>query len=196
MRLSVTASLDQGFRDLDAFADRIRSRAIPRALNTLRDQAQTAGFRRISDAYQIPARMMEQYATVQAANADDAQAGITVKGKGFSLGAFKPAQTGKGVAVTVKGKRIVIPHSFMVARFGAHVFARGSYGGKYGGTPTGQTFGRYVYTKERLPIAELFTFGPAEAFSNQRTVDAMNGRVDEQAASVLAREIRAVARGF
>lgn len=194
--LRMTAKLEQGFRQLDDFAARIRAIAVPRALNTLNAQGHTAAERAIADEYKVSAKTMAPYTTTQAATTSNLEASVTVKGKGFPLSAFKPVQTTNGVAVTIKGKRLVIPHAFMIARFGQHVFARGAYGGKGNVKPTGETFGRFVYGRGRLPISELFTFGPAEAAGNPRVADAYNDRVEEQAAAVLAREIKAVARGF
>jgi hypothetical protein len=196
MRLKFTDNLAQVEADLDAFRDSVLSTAVPRALNTLRDQAEVAGLRQISAVYQIPSSTMQGFITDKPATANDPEASITAKGKGFPLSVFKPVQTATGVQVTVKGRTFVIPHAFMVAKFGQHVFARGSYGGKYGGTPTGQTFGRYAFTKQRLPIGELFTFAPPDCLANPSVTDAMDARVAEQAPAVLAREIGAAQRGY
>lgn len=193
MKLKATCDLSQGHAALDDFARGIHERAIPRTLATLADQAETAGFRKVNELYQVPARTMGQYATIKT---EDTQASITVKGKPFPLSVFKPIQTKTGVSVIIKGRRIVVPHSFMIARFGQHVFARGAYGGKGKTIPTGETSGRFVYGRGRLPIAELGTFGPADAFGNAQVTETMDERVSEQGGKVLAREIAAVRRGF
>jgi hypothetical protein len=199
MRLKITDNLAKVEADLDAWAAGIKDAAVPRALNTLRDQAKTAGFRQVAQVYQISAKTLDGYTTLKAANAGDPQAAIVVKGKGFPLSVFKPikvAGRGGGVSVLIKGKRILIPHAFMIPKAGQHVFARGSYGGKYGGSPTGQAFGRYTFTKQRLPIGELYSFAPPDCLSNASVREAMDDRVTQQAADVLARSISAARRGF
>lgn len=196
MRLSVKVDTAKGFGQIDRLLERIEEVAKPRALNTLADQAETEGFRKIAQVYQIPARTMAQYASRKDARSGDLEASITVKGRGFPLSVFRPRQTANGVAVTIKGRTFVIPHTFMVRKFGQHVFARGAYGGKGVRRATGESFGRFTYGRTRLPINELYSFAPPDAWSNPEVTEAMNERVERQAASVLRREIAAVSRGF
>lgn len=196
MRLKITDNASQFEAQMDAFRDAVLQVAVPRAANTLRDQAQTAGFRQIAQTYGISANTMAQYASSKVASANDPQAGITVKGKGFPLSTFKPVQTATGVRVTVKGRTFTVPHAFIVARFGGNVFARGSYGGKYGGKQSGESFGRFLFNRSRLPISKLLSFAPPDCLDNQAVRDAMDARMDEQAGKVLAREIAAARRGF
>jgi hypothetical protein len=196
MRLKVRDNLAEVERDLDQLAERIRSTAIPRVLNALIGSAQSAGFRQIAQTYQIPARTMEQYASQRLASAADLQASITVKGRGFPLSIMNPVPGPSGVTVTIKGRRVTIPHSFMVKRFGQHVFARGAYGGKGVRRATGESFGRFAFGRTRLPISELYSFAPPDAFSNKATVEAMDEAVKERAGKALQRELSAVARGF
>lgn len=196
MKLRAKDNLSEVLADIDAFAESIAGVAVPRALNALRAQAQTAGLREISSVYEIGPRTMEKYVTVKAATNGDLEAEITVKGAGFPLRVFRPVRTDKGVRVTVKGRTFIVPHSFIIAKFGGHIYARGSYGGKYGGRPSGESFGRFQFNRSRLPISKLFSFAPPDALNNQRVRDAMDARVDEQSARVLAREISAARRGF
>lgn len=197
MRLKTRDNLPEVEADLDALRDRILSVAAPRAINTLQDQAQTAGFREIKQVYDIAPATMDKYTTVKLARAGELEASITVKGRGFPLSTFKPVQNRTGVAVTIKGKRVTIPHAFMVARFGQHVFARGAYGGKGKGVrPTGETFGRFVFGRGRLPINELWTFSPPDCLANPNVKDAMDAKVEESAPKQLKRELSAIARGF
>lgn len=196
MPVTMRCDTSKGDAALDAFARDVRSIASVRAINVLADQAETAGLRKVAELYQIPARTMAQFSTRKNAKADDLEAVQTVRGRAFPLSAFKPVQNRVGVSVVIKGRRVTIPHAFMVARFGQHVFARGSYGGKGGVTPTGETSGRFVFGRKRLPISELYTFGPADADSNPEVVAAKNDRVDEQLDKVMTREISAVRRGF
>lgn len=180
-------------KDLDRIADAM-SVAKPRILNKLRDQAETAGLRKVADIYQVSAKIMEKYATIRVAGRQDLEASISIKGQGFPLIMFNAARTSKGVAVTIKGRRIEVDHAFITRMPDGHVgvFARGAYGGKGGATlhPSGQVFGRFAYGRDRLPINELFTFAPPDAFANAEVVDTMNDRMDEQGPKVAEQELR------
>lgn len=194
MRLTARDNAAQVERDLDRLAERIKVAGI-RAVNALAAQAERAAFAEINAVYQIPAKTMSQYASTRLASQVDAEASITVKGKGFPLSVFKPVQNRVGVSVLLKGRRITIPHAFMVPRFGQHVFARGAYGGK-GTKPTGQSFGRFQFGRTRLPINELYSLAPPDAFSNPKVVEAMDDTIAENAPKQLQRELSAIARGF
>lgn len=197
MRLSTRCDTSKGFAALDALGDSILDVAAPRALNTLNEQAQTAGFREIDDVYGVSTRTMAKYASQRTARAGDLEASTSVRGKVFPLSEFRPIQTARGVTVVLKGQRVLVPHAFLVKRFGQHVFARGAYRGRSVPKPTGETGGRgFTYGRTRLPISELYTLGPADMFQRRSVVDRMNDRVDEQAPAVFRREIAAVARGF
>jgi hypothetical protein len=189
--VSLTTNVEQVFRDMDAYVDDVLSVAAPRALNKLRDQAKTAGFRKISDLYGIGPRTMDQYESETSAHDTTLQATINVKGKGFPLSAFQPRQTALGVSVLIKGVRQIIAHTFLATMPNGHVgvFARGTYGKSF-------IFGRGQHKKTsagkwtELPINELYSFAPPDAFGNPQVVDAMQSRVDQQAPIVLKQEIR------
>jgi hypothetical protein len=133
---------------------------------------------------------MAPYVTQKQATPADLEATISAKGHGFPLSLFSPQRVAGGVSVLVKGRRFTIPHAFFIPQAPGHVFARGAYAGKSGGLlPTGEDFGRFVFGKKRLPISELYTLNPADAMSNTEVVQAMNDRVDEQAADVLRHEL-------
>lgn len=193
MRLKATVDTRRGDAQLDALQRRIVEVAIPRALRTLAEQAQTAGFREVNALYRVSPRTMEGYATLIV---EEAAAEIRVKGKGFPLSLFNPVQTRLGVVVTLKGKRTLLEHTFMPARFGGRrVFGRGRYGRTFQferGRRSKRSDGQWT----ELPINQLYTFGPADAFGNRSVTRAMDERIDEQAPKVLARELAAVKRGF
>lgn len=195
--LRVRTNVDDVFRSIDAFVDDCRTIAAPRALTKLRDQAKTAGFRKIADIYKIGVRELDKYATLKPASAVSPDATITIKGKGFPLYIFQARQTRKGVSVTVKGRRHVYPGTFIArlrsGRVG--VFARGSYGGKGSGfVGSGQSIGRFQLGRKRLPINELFTFAPPDTLRNAEVTRAMSDRVAEQAPKVFAQEARFLSR--
>ena len=209
MKLKVTTNIDAFFADLDRAFASVADVAVPRALNELRDQAETAGKRKAAEVYKLPVRALDKYTTLKLATAGDLAASITVRGPGFPLALFAPRQTRKGVSVSIKGRRIVIPHTFLATMPNGHtgVFARGAYAGK-GARVLRETgrFGRFVFGRgvrvkrpnrwgsSELPISELFTLSPPDAFGNPEVTEAMQDRVEQQAAAVLARNIK-FARG-
>lgn len=195
MRLKVTNNVADFERQLDGFRDAVLQVAVPRAVNALRSQAQTAGLRRANELYQIGPRTMEQYLTNKVASAGDPEAGITAKGKTFGPSVYRPTKTDNGTVVTIKGKRVLLPHAFVLAAFGGRVFARGAFSGQ-GIKPTGQANYGFQFGRGRFPIASPFTLRPADVLADPSVTAAMDDRVAEQAATVLAREIKAAARGF
>jgi hypothetical protein len=190
-RMAVRTNADEVFADMDRFIDKARTVGIPRALNKLRDQAQVAGLRRISDIYGIGPRTMERYITTKLATASALEASITAKGKGFPLAMFQPRQVRQGVSVRIKQRRVIVPHAFMATMPNGHVgvFARGAYGGKGISIFTGESFGRFQFGRRRLPINELYTLSPPDALNNPDVIEAMNDRVDEQAGAIIQREV-------
>lgn len=193
MGLRVRTNVDDVLRQMDDWVDQAKTVAVPRALNRLAQQGQTAGFRKVAQIYDIGPRTMEKFAVLKFAVPGNPEATITVKGIGFPLIAFQARQTRAGVSVRVKGRRFVVPHAFIATMRSGHrgVFARGAYGGKSQRKieRTGEVFGRYVYGRKRLPINELYTLSPPDAVSNPDVVDEIDRRVAEQAAKVLEQEI-------
>lgn len=190
--LKATANIDAVFDDLSSKFAAVRDVAIPRTINKVADQAQTAGLRKINDLYKIGPRTMEQYVANTIAIAGRLEATITVKGKGFPLYLFDPRQTKAGVSVSVKGRRFIIPGTFIATMPNGHtgIFARGAYGGKGANFRSAvRTFGRFSFGKGRLPINELYTLSPPDAFGNPEVVQAMQDRVDQQLPVVLQQEI-------
>lgn len=197
MRITTRTNVDQVLGDLDRFVDDAQRKAVPRALNRLAEQAKTAGLRAVADEYRIGPRAFEAYLNVRLARDGDVEASIGARGRGLPLQLFAPRQTRAGVSVMVKGRRFVIPHAFIARMRSGRVgvFARGSYGGKGLTAGTGQSFGRFAFGRRRLPIGELFTFGPSEAWSAERVVGAMSDRVLEQMDKVIRNEMRFAMRG-
>jgi hypothetical protein len=198
MQLAVTTNIDQVFAQMDRFVEQAQAVAVPRAINRLQEQAQTAGLRTIARVYGVGPRTMERYLTVRLASGRELAATMTVRGVGFPLYAFSPRQTKAGVSVQVKGRRLIVPHTFIGRMRNGHVgvYARGAYGAKSRKlVPNGKTFGRFRFGKTRLPINELFTTTPPSAFSNDDVTEAMHYRVREQASKVMAQEIRFATRG-
>lgn len=197
MKLGVSANFDKFEADLDAWGAAV-STGVPRALAKLADQAETAGTRKAAEVYSLPVRAIANYWAVQPPSTqDEFEASVNAKGAGFPLSDFQPRQTKAGVSVSVKGRRFVIPHAFKATMGSGHqgVFARGRYGGGGALVPSGETFGRFVFGKARLPINELYTFAPPDTLDNQEVRAAMEDRVQQQAAAVIDHEIRFAFKG-
>lgn len=198
------------FRDIDRFVDQAQRVAVPRALKRLADMAETEGLRKISEIYGLGPRKFRAggYLSRKIATATELAETITVKGKGLPLYDFivGPKLPGKGnrraVRVRVKGRTITLPHAFIATMPSGHVgvFARGAYGGR-GVLVATSALGRFTFGRGRrkrradrqwteLPINELFTFGPAEAFSNPIVRDAMRARVDDAMPGVMLQQFR------
>lgn len=197
MKLAVRTNVDEVFADLDRFVEDAQSRAVPRAVNRLAEMAQTAGLRAVNEEYRIGPRAFERYLTMRLARDGEFEASIRSKGGGLPLQLFAPRQVRAGVSVMVKGRRVIVPHAFIARMKSGRVgvFARGAYGGRGLKRSTGQSFGRFAFGRSRLPINELFTFGPAEAWSSERVVGAMSDRVQDQLDKVMRRELAFALRG-
>ena len=213
-RLSVKVDTKGMERFLDD-ASRAILLASTRTANRLIERAKTSGFREVARVYGIGPRDFEQYARVTLARDGEVVAEITVSGRGLPVFHFQPRQTRKGVTVKIKGRRILIPHAFIARTASGHigVFARGAYGGKGLGANqrSGQTFGRFVFgrgskkvrgfrpgrgaKRSGLPINEIYTFAPPDAFSSEQVVEAMEARVDEDFDKVMRGELRFALRG-
>lgn len=219
VRVKATGNIDEVLRAFDDLEQSILDTAIPRALNTLADQADFAGRKAIRDIYGISTRDLAPYFEVGIASARDLRASIKAKGKGFPLRFFKPRQTREGVVVTIKGRQVLFRHAFLANLGGdRNVFARGKYGADSvaaarrrrgrrkaglaapdGGNvfrASGESMGKFAFGLGRFPITLLRSSSPPDALGNPDVIDAMNARVDEQAAKVLVREIRAARRGY
>lgn len=197
LNLSSKDNIDDVFDEIEAYIDKVNLIAVPRAINKVANQAQTAGLRKINDIYQIGPRTMEQYVYTTLASASDLTATINAKGAGFPLYLFSPRPTNKGVTVSIKGTRILILHAFIARMPSGHigVFARGAYGARATHfEATGEAFGRFAFGKSRLPINELYTLSPPDAFDNPDVIKAMDDQVALQMPIVLAQEIKFATR--
>lgn len=219
MPLAIRDNVDEVFREVNALVEDMKTIAASRALNTLIGQADFAVRKAIRDIYAISTRDLAPYFEVELSSPNDLVARIVAKGKGFPLRFFNPRQTAQGVVVTIKGRKVLFPHAFMLSLGGErNVFARGRYGAgsaavarrrrgrrkaglapRAGGSvflPSGETLGRFAFGLGRFPIALLRSASPPDALQNPDVLSAMQDRIDEQAPKVFARELRAVQRGF
>lgn len=196
VEIVVRTNIEEVLAQFDRYAEAVRTKAVPRALNKLRDQAQVAGFRLIGTAYGVKRSDMLQYGRVTYVNArsGDTRAAIVVAGITFPLWLFQHRQTREGVLVTLRGRQFLFPHAFEIRSRGTKVFARGSYtsAGGQGSRfkPTGSAFWNLKFGRGRFPITLLRTMSPRGIFRKDDVVKAMMARVKEQAGKVLLQEIR------
>lgn len=214
MRLDIKVDLSRFEARIDELRDHVLT-ARTRTANTLIARAKTAGFREVSRVYGIGPRAFEQYATIRLARHGEPEAVISVRGAGLPMYHFQPRQTQRGVSVRIKGRRVLVPHAFLARMANGHVgvFARGAYGGKgAAGRTTGESFGRFAYISgsrrvkgkrkggkgqrwSGLPINELYTFAPPDAFASDSVDKIMMDTVQDNLDKVMRHELRFALRG-
>ncbi len=198
VRLGIRSNHEQVFAEIDAEMAAIRTVAIPRALNRLRDQAKVAGLRVVADLYGIGPRTFEKFVSFRNATAGDLESSIVVKGAGLPMYLFGARKIpGGGVSVNIKGHRVVVEKAFIARMKTGHVgvFARGGYGGKAKKfVATGGGFGKFLYSATRLSINELYTFAAPNALASRQATEAMDDRIIEQGPAVLRDAIRFAVR--
>lgn len=166
LSVSIQANCKDLADDLRRLSDDVRQKVIGRALRKTASNAKTETSRAIRDEYKISSRVVGKSITVHTVYGQTPKAEITVKGRPLPMYAFKPKQTKVGVRVRIKGKFIVVPHAFIANMRSGHVgvFARGGYKGI---TADAGSFGRFKFSKSRLPINELYTFSLPQGFNNK-----------------------------
>lgn len=146
LALKLKHNLPDVLAALDKYAASVQAVARPIILNKLGDQARVAGQRVIRKTYGITIEQLGRYmSVVPAGSSGRLEFKIVAVGKGFPMSLFKPRQVpgrGGGVSVVIKGRRVLIPHAFILgaARLdvegGGQVFARGSYNAAVSGSGT------------------------------------------------------------
>lgn len=220
IRLKTRTNIDAVFAKLDAYEEAIKERATVVALNKLGDQARVAGERQVRKTYGLTIEQFRNYIEVRLADPGALEYTIVATGKGFPMSLFKPRVVrgiGGGVSVVLKGRRVLIPHAFML---NGQVFARGTYNANAAGTgttgkrsgkrrkrgireatgasafeATGQRFGRFAYGRHRFPITMLRSTTPPSALMAPDVVEAMNKRIRDQAPSVIKNAIKFATSG-
>lgn len=100
--------------------------------------------------------------------------------------------TGGGIAVTIKGKRVIVPHAFLATMASGHrgVFARGAYAGKSQGFQgSGEAFGKFQFGAGRKPINEIYTYTMPQAFHNRLVMQATIAKIVEAWPRVMQHEL-------
>lgn len=191
--LSVRTNVEDVLSAMDRKIEAAKTVATVRAVNKLRDQTETAGFRAINREYGIKVSDMRKYGRIryEVATASNPQAAIIVGGVTFPLWLFPHRQTRAGIVVTLHGKQYLFPHAFMIkGRGDRKVYARGRYGSAAGIKSTGERYWNLQFGRGRFPISLLRTMSPRGVFAKDVIVEAMHARLREQSGKVLQQELR------
>lgn len=187
--MDVRHNISDAAGKMTRLAKDLQDKAVTRSLNKTAQQGKTQAGREIKDHYQISTRVISKYITLKRAGRGSMQAVIRAEGKPLPMLAFNARQNGRGTDVQIKGRRITVPHAFIVTLKSGHkgVFARGGYKGSF--ERTGEQFGRFAFGKRRETINELFTFSVPQGFSKKVVLEQIIKRVNQQFPKVLAQEI-------
>ena len=194
------------FRSLGQFRDDMRTKVVRRALTKAGRRANTEAVRAVRAEYKVPAKAVRKALTTRVSTDDAMEVALSLKGSPTPLADLSPRAYGGpsgwptrggkgkvrrpgGVTVKIKGKKYKIPHAFIATMSSGHVgvFARG--GRSKVAAPTGETYGSFSFSSQRLPITELFTFSLAQAFRNDKVLRQVVQRVTRDFSGLLAHEI-------
>lgn len=181
VQIKTTLHVGDALAALDGFSDRLKSKALPRALNKVADQAKVQASREIRDAgYQLKVSVIKTAITLKRANRNTLQAEVIASAPMMPLYAYAARRTKKGITVAVRsGQRKLIqnPHAFIATLRSGHtgIFERVVVGGK---------------RAPRLPIRELYGPSIPQAFANKTVQQALVRVVRERFPAILEREIK------
>ena len=185
---SIQISLHDDIRkmtdSLGRFRADMRTKVVRRALTKAGRRANTEAVRAVRSEYKVPAKAVRKALTTRVSTDDAMEVALSLKGSPTPLADLNPRAYGK-----IKGKKYKIPHVFIATMSSGHVgvFARG--GRSKVAAPTGETYGSFSFSSQRLPITELFTFSLAQAFRNDKVLRQVVQRVTRDFSGLLAHEI-------
>jgi len=166
---------------LDGFSDRLRSKALPRALNKVADQVKVQASREIRDAgYQLKVGVIKSAISIQRANRNKLQAAVIARKEMMPLYNYAARRTQKGITVSVmKGARKLVLNAFIATGISGNsqpgVFERVLIGNK---------------RAPRIPTRQLLGPSVAQSFSNKTVQQALVRVVRERFPAILEREIK------
>lgn len=207
---SIQISLHDDIRkmtdSLGRFRADMRTKVVRRALTKAGRRANTEAVRAVRAEYKVPAKAVRNALSTRVSTDDAMEVALSLKGSPTPLADLNPRAYGGpsgwptrggkgkvrrpgGVTVKIKGKKYKIPHAFIATMSSGHVgvFARG--GRSKVAAPTGETYGSFSFSSQRLPITELFTFSLAQAFRNDKVLRQVVQRVTRDFSGLLAHEI-------
>jgi hypothetical protein len=163
IKIDIRSNIMQIAREFEDLQDKVKTKAIVRALNRTADQAKVHAARQIRDAgYKLPVGQIKAGIRVVKASAAQQTAALVCKGRPIPLINFSARETAKGVSVSVKGGRKTILGAFVATMPTGHrgVFQR--VGSSHKRTVKG---GKVVWSG--LPIKELYGPSLPSAFANE-----------------------------
>ena len=207
---SIQISLHDDIRkmtdSLGRFRADMRTKVVRRALTKAGRRANTEAVRAVRSEYKVPAKAVRKALTTRVSTDDAMEVALSLKGSPTPLADLNPRAYGGpsgwptrggkgkvrrpgGVTVKIKGKKYKIPHAFIATMSSGHVgvFARGGRGKV--AAPTGETYGSFSFSSQRLPITELYTFSLSQAFRNDKVLRQVVQRVTRDFSGLLAHEI-------
>ena len=207
---SIQISLHDDIRkmtdSLGRFRADMRTKVVRRALTKVGRRANTEAVRAVRAEYKVPAKAVRNALSTRVTTDDAMEVALSLKGAPTPLADLNPRAYGGpsgwptrggkgkvrrpgGVTVKIKGKKYKIPHAFIATMSSGHVgvFARG--GRSKVAAATGETYGSFSFSSQRLPITELFTFSLAQAFRNDKVLRKVVQRVTRDFSGLLAHEI-------
>lgn len=207
---SIQISLHDDLRkmtdSLGRFRADMRTKVVRRALTKVGRRANTEAVRAVRAEYKVPSKAVRNALSTRVTTDDAMEVALSLKGAPTPLADLNPRAYGGpsgwptrggkgkvrrpgGVTVKIKGKKYKIPHAFIATMSSGHVgvFARG--GRSKVAAATGETYGSFSFSSQRLPITELFTFSLAQAFRNDKVLRQVVQRVTRDFSGLLAHEI-------
>lgn len=181
VQIKTTLHVGDALAALDGFSDRLKSKALPRALNKVADQAKVQASREIRAAgYQLKVSVIKAAITLKRANRNTLQAEVIASAPMMPLYSYAARRTKKGITVAVRGgqrKLIQNQHAFIATMRSGHtgIFERVVVGGK---------------RAPRLPIRELYGPSIPQAFANKTVQQALVRVVRERFPAILEHEIK------
>lgn len=185
IQISVKTDISKALEKIGSITDKVKNKAIVRAVNKTAAQVKVQASREIRDAgYNMKVSKIKQAIFIKRAGASDLIAVVKATGKPIGLINYGARQTKAGVSVQVKNGRKVIKGAFVATMPNGHkgVFMRKGAGHKHV-----MQKGKMVWSG--LPIDELFGPSIPSAFMNKVVQDALLAAVHDKFPRLLKHEI-------
>lgn len=169
-------------RSLDKLANELRATAITRALNKTAAAAKVEASRNIRAAgYNIKARAIKESIVIRRATRSDLTAILEVTGRPIRLINYDARQVARGLSVSVKNGRKVIPGAFVATMKSGH---KGAFK-RLPGTVTGKR-GKPILNRK---IVELFGPSIPSAMQNEVVQRQLEAAIRDKFPKLLEHEI-------
>lgn len=185
MQIDVRFEIEQAIAKIDRVKKEVADKAIVRALNRVAEQSRTESGQQIRAAgYDLKAGDIKAAISLRRASAGNVRAVVKASGRPIPLIKYAARQTRKGVTVSVKNGRRLIPGAFIATMQSGHtgVFIRAGSGHKKVRQRTGMNW-------SGLPIKELFGPSIPSAFINKTVQEALVASVRQRFPERLKHEL-------